>query len=170
MSNAAYLKERREWLHSHHLCVDCKQEDAYTMVGKYRCAECSEKARIRKTGQVVPKQFRGELGLCVNCGGVPVDGLKVCEDCRRHMKEMSRISHKDHGPARDTDHSKNPKLPRSQWVASGFCYLCGEKADRGVKVCKECRSRLIAMNLKQKEEGRGMYGTRFSYGRGLYGR
>lgn len=170
MSNSEYLRERRQWLHAHHLCVDCKQGDAYTMVGKYRCYDCSEKARVRKTGQVVPKYFRGELGLCVNCGGAPVDGLKVCEKCRQHMCDMSRISHKDHGPARNTDRSKNPKIPRSQWVSNGFCYLCGEQADRGVKVCKDCRNRLIAMNQKQKEDGKGMFGTRFSYGRTLYGR
>lgn len=148
-----YLKERREWLHAHHLCVDCKQMDARTMMGRFRCFECSEKARIRETGQLHTREIRVELGLCSNCGAPVKDGFKVCESCHAHMVEMSRKSHEGHGPARKTDHAANPQAPRSQWIENGYCYLCGEKQAAGLKVCGACRDRLTQQRHRQKELG-----------------
>jgi len=150
----AYLKERREWLHDHHLCVDCKQMDAYTMMGRFRCFECSDKARIRESGLRYNRKDRIELGLCAQCGAPAKEGFKVCESCHAHMVEMSRKSHEGQGEGRKTDHAANPQMPRSQWVENGYCYLCGEKQAEGLKVCPVCRERLVQQRQRQKEQGK----------------
>ena len=92
MANKEYLKERRAWLHKNHFCVDCKKQDARTLIGKFRCYECTEKARIRKTGQKYTRQERKELGLCSICGKVAKDGYNICEDCYARLSRARDIS------------------------------------------------------------------------------
>lgn len=152
--NKQYLKSRREWLHEHHLCVDCKKQDALTLIGKCRCYECKEKARIRRNGHKLNKQQRTEIGLC-HCGKPIKKGYKVCEDCYNHMCEMSKISHRNDGEGKPRiDRSAyHPPFPRSEWIEHGYCYICGAKQLDGYKVCAKCRERLIKKRYKQKELG-----------------
>lgn len=148
-----YLKERKRQLHKYKLCIDCKCQDAFTLIGKMRCAECADKARIRRTGQEIPRQQRVEMGLCFRCGNPNNNGQSICDNCHKHFVQMSREAHKFHGEGRKTDHDRNPKMPRSEWVKNGFCYLCGEKKQVGIKVCEDCHSRLIKQRIEQKEKG-----------------
>lgn len=152
--NKQYLKNRREWLHEHHLCVDCKKKDAYTLMGKCRCYECKEKARIKRHGHKLNEQERREMGLC-KCGKPLKKGYKVCEECYWHMCELSGISHRnaDKKNKRIDRSAYHPPYPRSEWVEKGYCYLCGAKQLDGYKVCAKCRERLIAQRYKQKELG-----------------
>ena len=148
-----YLKDRKKWLHEHKLCIDCKTKDAFTLVGKMRCAECAEKARIRRSGREIPRNQLIEMGLCFRCGNPNNNGQKVCDNCYEHFVKMSREAHKFHGEGRNTDHDRNPKMPRSEWAKNGFCYICGEKAQDGLKVCESCHQRLIKQRIEQKEKG-----------------
>lgn len=147
---AEYGKPRREYLKKHKLCIDCKKQDAYTLNGKSRCFECSEKGRIRESGFLIPKYDRIEMGLCYMCGsGNVLDGYKVCQNCYEKMKLYSQISHKNDGPHRETDGLPNPKIPRNEWVKNGFCYLCGNERLPNLKVCLNCQTRLKKQNAEE---------------------
>lgn len=93
-----YMRERRQWLHAHHLCADCKKEDAYTMVGHWYCAECAEKKRKSYRDPIPPAPKESEIpksewvayGLCQKCGKHPIANKEVaftgrqtvlCESC-----------------------------------------------------------------------------------------
>lgn len=148
-----YLKERKRWLHEHKLCIDCKSQDAFTLVGKMRCAECTEKARIRRSKKKIPKKDYVEMGLCACCGNTKNNEKNVCDKCHQRFFDMSRKARAHHGEGRKTDHDRNPQMPRSEWVKNGFCYLCGEKKQYGIKVCEDCRKRLIKQRIEQKAKG-----------------
>lgn len=151
----AYLKERREWLHEHHFCVDCKKQDAFTMMGKWRCAECYEKAQLRRRKlSRVKKADRTELGLCLRCGKPNTTNMEICAECHEHFFAMSAKAHQGQGkPQKKTDHSSNPPYPRKEWIERGFCFLCGDPQEKGYKVCANCRQRLIQQRIRQKENG-----------------
>ena len=92
-----YMKERREWLMAHHLCAECGQQDAYTMIGKRCCFDCLEKRRGHplemdfdikpKQKQIwqkreMPKSEYYKHGLCSKCGGAPhIKGKRLCQSC-----------------------------------------------------------------------------------------
>jgi len=110
-----YRRERREWFHAHHLCTECGERDAFTMIGKKRCASCVEKDRIRKGLPPVdwldvvdkPKRKhqysctneerrrRGESGLCYLCGRKAKQGTgawtgKPFHLCEEHYSSAVR--------------------------------------------------------------------------------
>lgn len=157
MSKSQYLKERREWLHEHHFCVDCKKQDAHTLIGRYKCAECTEKARLRSSGLKYNAKERKEMGLCLYCMQPAKDGFKVCQECYDRMINAQKISHINHTTRPKVDYSNNPQIPRSEWVKNGFCRTCGDKAMVGYKVCESCRQHLIDIRIRQKELGQDSF-------------
>lgn len=38
--------EYNKLLKEHHICPRCKKQDAYTLAGRYYCAECAEKSAV----------------------------------------------------------------------------------------------------------------------------
>ena len=152
-----YLKERREWLHQHHFCIQCKKQDARTLIGKLECYECSQKNRMRKSGLKYTLQDRKEMGLCHYCMNPVIEGLNVCQECYDRIKKASIASHINHTPRPKVDYSTNPKIPRYEWVANGFCRTCGDKAMEGYKVCESCRQHLIDIRIRQKELGQDSF-------------
>lgn len=79
-----YMQERRQWYIAHHLCSECGQEDARTMIGKRMCFDCYEKRtghppvvsiepKRKKIWQkhAVPKSEYYANGLCAKCGQRP---------------------------------------------------------------------------------------------------
>lgn len=98
--------EYRRWLHSKGLCCDCKQRDAFTMNGRWRCAECGEKynqwqSERRKAGAQAKENAsaraqyaeRKETGLCVQCGKPAVSGKVRCPRClKRDCKAKKKVS------------------------------------------------------------------------------
>ena len=149
MANKQYLKERREMLIRNHFCVDCKKQDARTLIGKARCFECYEKDRIRHSGLKISRKDRVELGLCAMCMNPAKEGLNVCQVCYDRIKKANVASHINHATRPKVDYSNNPKIPRYEWVANGFCRTCGDKAMDGYKVCESCRQHLIDISRKQ---------------------
>jgi hypothetical protein len=157
MANKQYLKERREMLIRNHFCVDCKTQDARTLMGRARCYECLEKARIRRSGIKYTRAERKELGLCSICGKKVKVGFAVCDECYKRIKKASVASHVNHTPRPPIDRESNPPLPRSEWVENGFCRTCGDKALDGYKVCESCRQHLIDIRIRQKELGQDSF-------------
>lgn len=152
-----YLKERREMLIKNHFCVDCKKQDARTLVGRVRCYECQEKSRIRRSGLIYTRAERKEFGICAMCSNNVKEGYNVCEECYERVLKASVASHAHQSPRPKVDYSDNPHMPRSEWVANGFCRTCGDKAMDGYKVCENCRQHLIDIRIRQKELGQDSF-------------
>lgn len=79
------------------ICVDCGQEDAYTMAGRARCAECAERCRANqerylKCLECTLRQRKANAknrgrhprldGMCWQCNKMePIPGKKPCQNC-----------------------------------------------------------------------------------------
>lgn len=101
-----YMKERRAWLRSHHMCTECGKQDARTLIGKMRCFDCLEKHRghplpefiIKDTKSHIPRGQRFDFGECYICGK-KLDGQKrsdgeeshLCKKCYEIRKHPPRI-------------------------------------------------------------------------------
>lgn len=157
--------EYRRWLHSKGLCCDCKGRDAFTMNGRWRCAECGEKynqrkAKIRdrakeKAAVNSRNAARRAAGLCVQCGKPAVEGKSRCKRCLerdcRAQKERFRRRHPE------------VNLPRGD---NGFCYLCNKKpALDGQTLCQSCRETRAAQALTLPRGREGHFWKRLTFGR-----
>lgn len=90
-------KHRLYWARKNSgLCVQCGKEDAYTMNGRARCAECSRKKTERaKKKYLENPEFKEEklnygrehrrknkaAGLCISCGRPAEQGHVYCGRC-----------------------------------------------------------------------------------------
>lgn len=110
-----YMAERRSWFISHRMCSECGKQDAYTLNGRRRCFECSEKRRKTEIEYIKPEKpwkepaKRWEDGFCYICGKPAVKGetkwsgkpLKVCETHYESIQktgERGRAAYKEkHG-------------------------------------------------------------------------
>jgi len=145
----------RAWrgdLKRHHLCVWCKQEDAYTMTGRALCAECAQKqaARLRKWRadniETAHKQdaekraVRVEEGYCIKCGKrKAAPGHKQCKACTAKAIARERNRRIENGV----------NYPRG---GNGFCFLCNKvPAIEGKHLCKDCYDRAIDRASKARE-------------------
>lgn len=109
-------KQRRETLKILHRCRECGKQDAFTLAGRTRCADCVEKdteRRCRKRGykrlwKRLPKEMpevnrpRGGNGICWQCNKHPVlKGKRVCPACYEKkvavvMKNLENSRKEDH--------------------------------------------------------------------------
>lgn len=91
-----YNRERRELLRRLHFCRECGKQDAYTLNGRAKCAECVErdtelrrqkrgyrpKWEKERTEKPEVNSPRGDNGICWQCNKKPIaPGHKLCEDC-----------------------------------------------------------------------------------------
>ena len=125
----------QQWRHEHHLCVRCKGQDAFTLAGRYLCADCTEKKRTYRseyyaknrkaliTDAIQRKQERNREGLCSKCGA-PLDrDGRWCANCCKSERVRKQ---KKRGPQRGTD---------------GRCFFCNRPAIDGKRVCEVCLPR-----------------------------
>lgn len=114
-----YKAEQRAFAKAHHRCAQCLRQDAYTLNGRYYCADCAAKNRRgenkgipfvaaletghRKAEPAEPKIKRSErhqYGLCYTCGaptadaeqanGVKGEKTKLCERCLERNRRNAR--------------------------------------------------------------------------------
>ena len=137
MSDAAYMRETRALLKKLHLCYDCKQQDAYTLAGRYRCYDCNQRVneKLRKRKGEHPEAVRAyaarvrqkqrAAGLCTMCGKrKPLPGRVTCKLCIHKVAVRMR--------------EKSPEINRPRG-ANGFCYKCNKrKAMEGYRLCEAC--------------------------------
>lgn len=138
-------KERQSYWQSRHRCGKCGKEDAYTMAGRKRCAECCERERawraankekVREIRKRHNEKYKQE-GRCMSCGAA-LDGSAVdyCGKCWSHILRH-RLNRKD---ARRGESTKN--YPRGE---NGICYTCNKRPAReGSKLCEECYQKSLA--------------------------
>ncbi len=152
--------EYRRWLHSKGLCVDCKQRDAFTMNGRWRCAECGEKynqrtSELRKGGRGKKEQEaanrrnaeRREAGLCVQCGKPAVSGKTRCLRCLEQNRRSAARKFRRQYP--------ETNFPRGD---NGICYLCNKQpALEGKKLCQSCYDLRAAQALKLPRDRNGHF-------------
>lgn len=132
--------ERNRWLHEHKLCVSCKQQDAFTLNGRWRCAECSEKLNQRHReimAQDPEKRYQTQKayredhkarGLCVQCTRPAVSGETMC---RYHKDKNRRRKRAEYQKTHDTGSYGQTR-----------CHYC--KAETaGEFFCPECKKRAI---------------------------
>ena len=149
------LNAWRHDLMEKHLCVDCKRQDAYTLNGRARCFECSEKNREgqrkrrnenleaeRKKSRDQRQQWR-EAGKCTRCGrDKPAwEVYAVCERCR----------------ARDNDSRQRKREQRDDYFprgTTGLCYFCLQPVMDGKKECRRCYDARMPGLKKAQEAAR----------------
>lgn len=107
-------------------CLECRARDAEYHARRYENPE-QKKQMIQKSTESKKKrkQYRREQGLCIECGRrKPREGIATCSVCRERINRKKREQYWG-------------ATLRKQWVADGKCYLCGDKCEKGYKVCKK---------------------------------
>lgn len=125
------------------ICVRCHK--TYAEPNKVRCAECAYKdlVRTQKTTEKSAKTKKKDMeryyelkrnGICTNCKHEKaVVGKTKCKKC------IAKI--------RNRNNAKKDGISRSERVAYGLCYICGESIMQGKKVCERCyNTRLESVN------------------------
>lgn len=150
--------EKREWtrqLKANHLCVDCKQQDAYTLNGRARCFECAEKyarecrerrAKAPDAYNEAQRELRArwrENGKCTNCGQEKPswEHHRVCVACRVKMYRFKK----------EQRESRDDWFPRG---TPGLCYFCLHPVMEGKKVCQSCYDARMPGLEKAREAAR----------------
>lgn len=151
----AEIQEWRKMLKKHHLCRECKQQDAYTLAGRSLCAECAEKERERASAyRAIPenrkkmhaaakakKAMRRMNAKCSTCGRPLENGkYKTCAYCRAKQRKF------------------NVRRLRRAGVQSrteGICWQCNkEPVMDGHKLCASCYAKKVPIALENLEKVR----------------
>lgn len=123
------------------VCVDCGKEDAYTMAGRARCAECAERVRINQERYCedpekrqlavdrtkARRHARKSAGLCPMCGKKPMAGHVKCMECTLRQRK-----------ANTKNRGRSPRLDR-------VCWQCNKQEPiPGKKLCPDCYPSALA--------------------------
>lgn len=151
-------KEWKDKLKSNHICVNCKQTDAYTMAGRRLCAECAGRAaervlKKRNTDEAYrlqavqrTKEWRkrkAEEHCCPRCGKPLPNGYekKLCVECLAYSRKRNEGIRREKGAR--TWEMRNE---------DGTCYICGETAIEGKRMCKSCYESRLPSMMKNLEK------------------
>ena len=138
-----YMQERREWFVKHNCCSECGKQDAYTIGGKRRCFDCTEKEKHKKMtdeqrelhNKKEKERYykRKENGICTECGRKAEKGFAKCLRCL----------------IKDRNRHKSDDVPRHERGAYGLCYICGKELNgqknvdgKDSKLCKSCYQKM----------------------------
>lgn len=132
-------KQNREYYFSIGICPRCRKEKLYN--GERKCLECkakeaelairryhanAEKIQARDSERKKRRYTsRKEAGICVKCGRRNTsENHAYCRFCRVTRRNKERLV-----------------ISRSERVAYGLCYFCGEPLDRDGRSCTKCAER-----------------------------
>lgn len=162
--NTVYRRETRAFMHGLERCTECGAKDAYTLNGRWLCADCEEKHLDynrnyygRKAANIADRRkalrsYRREHHLCTACGK-PLDDAypyKICEVCRAAYRRKGDKRRRAQGV-----------IPRSQWRELGLCMRCGAPRMQGwlawehreIELCEKCYQE----SVDGLEKGRAVY-------------
>lgn len=137
---------RKQWLHSQGVCANCLKVDAYTMNGRWLCAECAEinaekqRERRDKNGDKVNEAQRERHkrlladGKCRDCGKPAYNGTSFCYV---HLCRHRRYGQK---------YRERNRAYREE----GRCLWCENNAVEGYKFCEEHLQRKREIILKNR--------------------
>ena len=144
-----YDRESYSYWKSQHRCVSCHKQDAFTMGGRVRCAECTTKARESKISYrernrdrlLAESQdwyFRMKADQrCVRCGRTVEGKYTTCAGCRARLRAADAERRFTGG-----------KIPKSIAVDCGVCGICNKRpVTEGRRTCPEC----YEQNMKNLE-------------------
>lgn len=139
-------------------CVSCGKQDAFTMIGKVRCAECSDKdAELKRKLNEGPahkekerlkrierNEQRQANGLCIQCGRKAGGGYKYCPRCR----------------AKDRNRKRRQRQGKSFARGTILCWQCNKEIPiLGHKLCQSCYEKkseicriMTRLNAQRKAE------------------
>ena len=142
-----YVQEQRR---KRGLCVICGKEDAFTMIGKRLCADCTEKHRqatadwYENNRERITKSERDQRSerienhQCTVCGKPLPENFKLhtCEECRKKANLRRR---------RNRVHKIIPP---------GLCGMCHrEPVLPGKRICAKCDA-VAAERMRKAREAR----------------
>lgn len=143
----------RNQLHAHSLCASCKKQDAYTLAGRWLCAECTEKVnaqykeRYLDNRESINARRRAKIaerkaaGICINCGNRPAaPGKTRCEICLAKWRKYTAKCRAMQGV----------NIPRG---GNGMCFTCNAAPSvDGYRLCPQClaQTRLSAAKGRAK--------------------
>lgn len=135
-----FLYDKRKKLH---ICTKCEKQDAYTLIGKSRCYECTRKRneQSRKNYDDTERKKlanrRAELRnnriqnkQCTRCGKTLSENQtkKMCETCLARSRAKNAKYRLE-----------NRVMPRFLFDGVQRCIKCGkEQVADGYKVCNDC--------------------------------
>ena len=129
---------RKQYLHSIGVCVRCKNKDAYTMTGRWYCAECAE---IEKNRQRIYREKNKDK---INSQHKKYIDSKIasgkCRDC-------SRPAYKDFTFCKY--HLSKRRNDKRKFKEEGKCIWCDNFVIEGYHYCEKCLERkreIIANN------------------------
>lgn len=141
------LTARKDYYRARQRCVSCGQQDAFTLIGKRLCADCTEKAaqqskeydrehrQERNAYKMEWTRKRKEMGLC-RCGRPSEGGYARCARCRARENAQRR---------------KNPLRDYS------VCWTCKKNPVMdGKKLCRECWEQSCRNLEKAREAEKAM--------------
>lgn len=154
-------KEWKDKLKANHLCVNCKQTDAYTLAGRRLCAECAERAaesvrkkrasdesyRLNAVQRTAAwRKRKADEHCCPRCGKSLSDGYekKLCVECLAYARKRNEGIRREKGVR--TWEMRNEE---------GTCFICGKPSIPGKRMCQSCyEHRLPGMmkNLQKAHE------------------
>lgn len=137
-------------------CVHCGKTDAFTLNGRIRCAECTEKhqknsrEKYYNGGKEKDSKRHKELyeerkskHICVQCGKYLSNNYKyiLCEICRAKKRKSNEKSRRKKGV-----------LPSDMRGNGVYCYICCKPVETlGKKLCNSCYEKVIK-NLEKAQE------------------
>lgn len=146
------------------ICPRCHKEKLY---GEERaCLLCNAERYGRQlnrdkehTNEIHRKSSRkiyaesSANGVCTRCNKRKAEeGKKCCKMCNEKRNAYRRV--------------KRGGIPRGMRPDYGLCYLCGDTAKEGQKVCAKCHESITEGNRRQDRSGR----PDFIFGKALYDR
>lgn len=144
-----YNKEYNiNYCEKHKICINCKNQDAYTLIGKHYCADCVEyfreaqkRSRERRKKENLEKYYilrrnqannlykkRKEVHRCTQCNSyLPFNYYKNrCPKCLSIMQAYKKKKRMKEGV----------NYPRG---GNGYCWQCNKRPSiDGKKLCEEC--------------------------------
>ena len=160
-----YMRETRKWRMERGCCAECGAQDAFTLVGKYRCAECDEKHNGYKRDRAADneklkrrREYRRENRLCTQCGKALSAKYQylMCDSCRARDREKQEARRREKGI-----------LSRFLYRELGLCMKCGAPRMDGLKawggdeiqLCERCYDNVLKAGKAGRDRALEKHGS-----------
>lgn len=160
-TKAAYDRRNYQFFRAAGLCVRCHEQDAFTMAGRARCAECMEISRAQKARHMAKNPGENTArardwydrvkneGRCVKCGR-PVEDpayYVTCQRCRAKQRKR--------------DAERRIQAGRYAKEDTLVCGVCNRRPPmEGKRTCREC----YEQNLRNLEKANAARSTKITRG------
>lgn len=139
------MSEWYDWCKANHVCYRCgkvRADEGYTTCLACRMALRERKKELR-SDHINPSEIRNHqrqreqeqnnraIGLC-RCGNPVTAGYKTCVSCRTKASLAAARRRRRKGVE-----------SRQMWIEEGRCWLCGQPAKDGYKLCEKHYAQIV---------------------------